>query len=195
MKVGTAEAGEAWRGEPADGQWEWPPVQAWPGWKGRGLWDRARQMPSAPRGPLKSLCCQAGQGVCRSLLPPLQTPPATAWAACPGYELLLHGLLHTSLYLSSQVYFSLPPFSSFFLCLSFSLPFFLSLSLPPSPTMFFLFPSVIISHSFLYLSTFLYLPFSFSVSFLVLLISVSCYSFSLPLSFSILLLSVSCPHC
>ncbi|CAK6447921.1 unnamed protein product [Pipistrellus nathusii] len=66
-----------WRGKPANGQWAEPPTQVWPGWKGRGLWDRARQMPSAQRGPLKSLCCQAGQGVCSSPLPPLRTPPAS----------------------------------------------------------------------------------------------------------------------
>lgn len=45
------------------------------------------QMPSAPRGPLKSLCCQVGQGVCRG---PLSRPPSASslgclsWVRTPG---------------------------------------------------------------------------------------------------------------
>lgn len=91
---------------------------------------------------------------------------------------------------------SLSLFSVLFF-LSLSLPFFRSPPLPTPPPRFFLFPPIIISHSVLYLSTFLYLSFSFSVSFLVLFIS---FLFLVFLSLCLfhsphLLLSVSCPHC
>lgn len=181
--MGTAEAQEGGRGKPTNGQWAEPPVQVWPGRKGRGLWSPARQMPSAPRGPLKSPCCQAGQGVCRGRQPPHRLLPP-AGAAHPGYALLgacclLSHALPSGCLLTESVSLSL--FSVlFFFCLSLSLPQFRS-------PLFFLF-------FFSYHLSFPLVSFHLSVSFipfpcisfvsLIFFVSVAHFSFSLPLSFS-----------
>lgn len=138
----------------------------------------ACQMPSAPRGPLKSLCCQVGQGVCRG---PLSRPPSASrlgclsWVRTPGEpaawaptsgppsgSLLVKSLSLSLLcsifpFLSLYFYFCLPLVCSFF-----PLSFFLLLFL--SPSFFLPPPCIIISHSLFYLSTFLFLSCLFSVS-------------------------------
>lgn len=191
--MGTAEAQEGGRGKPTNGQWAEPPVQVWPGRKGRGLWSPARQMPSAPRGPLKSPCCQAGQGVCRGRQPPHRLLPP-AWAAHPGYALLgacclLSHALPSGCLLTESVSLSL--FSVLFsFCLSLSLPQFRS-------PLFFLFFFFLLSSLF---PSCIFSPFCFFHSFSLYLFCVShflclrCPFFILSASFILrcLALSVSC---
>ena len=177
MAAGTAEARQGGKGKPANGQWAEPPVQVWPGWKGRGLRGRAHQMPSAPGGPLKSRCA-ARQARVSAEVPCLLgclLPPT--WAACPGHALLgslLHGVLHALL-----KSISLSLLSGLFLALCLSL----STLFPSLPCSFF-FPSY--HHlSFFLVSFHLFLSFLFSVSlFMVSLSFPIFFSFSLPLSFS-----------
>lgn len=140
------------------------PAGVWPGWKGRGLWGQGRQMPTAPRGPLKSLRCQVGEGVCRGPLP-ARLPPEAAWAARPGYA----PLEPPAWFLMLLCLFSKPIYRSFF-CFCLSLSLFLS-----SPS------HIIASLSFCLLS----LPFYFSFFFLCNFFSVPFLVslFSLPLSF------------
>lgn len=143
--------------------------------EGEGAVELERQMPSPPGGPLKSLCCQAGQGVCSGSLPP-QPPPATrlgcpSWVRTPGEPGASSP--DASLLLSSL-------FSPFFSVLFFPfLSFYLSFCLSH---VFSLFAPVIVSHSLLYL------PFSFFHAFsLYLFLSITFSSPSFSFLFLILL--------
>lgn len=141
--------------------------------EGEGAVELGRQMPSPPGGPLKSLCCQAGQGVCSGSLPP-QPPPATrlgcpSWVRAPGEPGVSSP--DASLWLSSL-------FSPFFLfCFS---PFSRFTSLSVSP-MFFLFLSpslsLILSCIYLFLSFMPFLCISFCQSPFLLPHFLFCFSF------------------
>lgn len=159
-------------------------VQVWPGCKGRG------QMPSAPRGPLKSLRCQAGQGVCsvpRVLGACCHSPGQPGLGTRPREGKRLSGLPHSGLWLSSLQL--VPPC---LLCPSFPLWVFFffssSLPLPLSLPHSFFFPFTV-SHSLLIFppfsfhhpcSLYLFIPMTFwSLSLFPL-----CFSSSFPLSSS-----------
>lgn len=87
---------------PQTGRRSLGPSLAW--LEGEGAVGPGRQMPSAPRGPLKSPRCQAGQGVCRGpwLLDARCNPPGLPglgtrpWEAC-----CVVARTHASLWLSS----------------------------------------------------------------------------------------------
>lgn len=116
------EAPEGGRGKPTDGQAEPPPIRVWPAGRGGGC-GALTSMPSAPRGPLKSPRCQAGQGVCRGpcILGACCHPPGLPGLGTRPWEAAVWSLACLSLAL-----FSLTPF------LPLSSLFFLPPSLSPS---------------------------------------------------------------
>lgn len=125
------------------------PVQVWLSWTGRGRWGWGRQMPSAPRGLLKSLPGQAARASAERpcflpppashppVLPVLGTHPRGACRLSPQASLCLYSFSSFLLFLFS---FPLPLTSSLSLSLHLSLPYHLPIFLPS-----FILPPLLIS--------------------------------------------------